>query len=90
MVDTPLSGDNQQGESPPTSRTRVTLPARLATTALKQPLQAAAFWSAITLPLLYLPLLAFGIDDRVQAGAFLGLLGLHAVALIVGRSYSER
>lgn len=88
MIDSPLSRDNQRGESPPPARTRVTLPARLASAVLKHPLQAAAFWGAVALPLVYVPLLAFGLDTNFRAQVFVGLLALHVLALFLGRSYS--
>lgn len=46
-----------------------------------------SFWGAIALPVIYLPLLAVGIDDASGLLAFLGLFGLHVVTLVAGRSH---
>lgn len=51
------------------------------------PLSALSFWVAIALPALYLPLLATGIDGPDGLLLFLGLLGLHVLALVGGRGY---
>lgn len=51
------------------------------------PLSALSFWGAIALPVLYLPPLVLGIESTTGLLAFLGLLGLHAAALIGGRGY---
>ena len=49
-----------------------------------------AFWSAIALPALYVPLLALGLDTRQDLALFLALFALHVVALVAGRSYGSR
>lgn len=49
-----------------------------------------AFWIAIGLPLLYLPLLFSGIENQTELLLFLGLLGFHIVALIRGQDYREK
>ena len=54
---------------------------------LPMPLSAIAFWLAIALPALYLPLLLTGLSTPTDLLTFLGLFGLHAVALVGGRSY---
>ena len=52
------------------------------------PVTAAAFWAAIALPFLYLPLLFLtGLSSQSTATAFLALLGLNVVALLVGHPY---
>lgn len=50
---------------------------------------ALSFWLAIVLPALYIPLLFAGIEDARGLLVFLGLFGLHVLALIGGRSYRE-
>jgi hypothetical protein len=55
--------------------------------ALRGTLSALAFWLAIVLPALYLPLLVAGIQSTDGLVTFLGLLGLHLVALVGGRRY---
>ena len=54
---------------------------------LATPVSALAFWSAIALPALYLPLLLTGLSTVPDLVLFLGLFGLHLVALVGGRSY---
>lgn len=45
------------------------------------------FWSAVILPVVYLSLLFARFDTTRELPLFFGLLGLHIVALIGGRSY---
>lgn len=47
-----------------------------------------SFWAAIVLPVLYLPLLAAGIDSTTGLALFLGLFGLHVLALVGGREHA--
>lgn len=54
---------------------------------LEGPMVAAAYWLAVGLPLVYLVLLVTGIDNHTELGLFLGLLGVHGIALIGGRNY---
>ena len=52
------------------------------------PVTAAAFWSAVALPFLHLPLLLLtGLSSESTATAFLALLGLNVVALLLGHPY---
>jgi hypothetical protein len=53
------------------------------------PVRGMAFWTAITLPFLYLPLLAYGLGSSATRLAFVGLVACNAVALVVGHSYSR-
>lgn len=48
-------------------------------------LSTLAFWGAIALPALYLPLLVDGIETADRLGLFFGLFGLHVMALVGGR-----
>lgn len=57
---------------------------------LSEPLSAVAFWSAVALPLLYVPLLVAGLSTSQDLLLFLGLFGLHLVALFGGRSHGSR
>jgi hypothetical protein len=57
---------------------------------LTEPLAALAFWGAIALPLLYVPLLAAGLGSTQDLALFLGLFALHLAALVGGRSYGSR
>lgn len=56
---------------------------------LRTPLEAGAFWSAIVLPFLHVPLLFTGLETTGQLLTFLGLLGLNVIAFIVGRDYNR-
>ncbi|WP_299268971.1 hypothetical protein [Halorientalis sp.] len=58
-------------------------------TGLKAGVTGLAFWSAIVLPFLYLPLLAYGLRSRSMAGAFVGLLVLNVVAAVIGHRYHD-
>lgn len=63
---------------------------RPAPTVLREPLSTIAFWSAIALPVLYLPLLAVGLGSVRDLALFLGLFVLHLAALLAGRSHGTR
>jgi hypothetical protein len=56
--------------------------------ALTVPLRFLAFWAAVALPFLYLPLLLGGLDGQ-QATVFLALLALNVVALVLGHEYGR-
>jgi hypothetical protein len=53
-----------------------------------EPLKTIAFWSAIALPLAYLPLLANGLGTA-DVPLFVGLLAVHATALVLGRDHGR-
>lgn len=55
---------------------------------LLAPIRAVAFWLAVALPFLYLPLLAVGLNQPSVITAFVALLTTNAVALMVGHSYA--
>lgn len=63
---------------------------RPAPTALREPLSTIAFWSAIALPVLYVPLLAVGLGSVRDLVLFVGLFVLHLAALLAGRSHRTR
>lgn len=54
-----------------------------------RPVIGLAFWAAIALPFLHLPLLIAGLETTRMTVAFLLLLGLNVVALIVGQPYGR-
>lgn len=56
-------------------------------TSLLEGIRALSFWSAIVLPLLYIPLLVVGLDTAARSIAFLGLLSLNIVTLVISHSY---
>lgn len=49
--------------------------------------RAVAFWAAIVLPFLHLPLLVTGLSTRAELVAFAVLLGCNVVAVRVGAGY---
>jgi hypothetical protein len=53
---------------------------------LAAPLRFVAFWVAVALPFLYLPLLVGGLKGS-QPTVFAALLAANAVGLIVGHGY---
>lgn len=55
--------------------------------AVLNPIKLLAFWSAIALPFLYLPLLATGLESQSVLLAFVSLVVLNVCALVVGHRY---
>ncbi|WP_049896726.1 hypothetical protein [Natrialba chahannaoensis] len=51
--------------------------------------RALAFWSAIALPIIYIPLLFTGLSTWVETTMFLLLLGCNLVALYVGHEHCQ-
>lgn len=51
--------------------------------------RAVAFWTAIALPFLYLPLLLSGLNSGATRVAFLALIACNAVALRIGHSHKR-
>ena len=58
--------------------------------AIFRPIEAIAFWTAIVLPFLYVPLLFVGLETSAELAAFLGLVALNIVAFIIGQGYKQR
>ncbi|WP_135536905.1 MULTISPECIES: hypothetical protein [Halostella] len=56
---------------------------------LTTPFQMLAFWSAIALPFLHVPLLATGLSNPSETVTFLALLGLNLVMLLIGHSHKR-
>lgn len=55
---------------------------------LRTVVRAAAFWVAIPLPFLYVPVLLSGLDTRLDGLVFGSLLVAHVLALSVGHPYA--
>lgn len=53
---------------------------------VQQQFQFAGFWSAVLLPMVYVPMLLSGIV-ATWSSAFVALLAVHAIALVAGHSY---
>lgn len=49
---------------------------------------AVGFWIGTLLPVAYLPVFLSGIDSAESLSLVVGLLAIHALALIVGHDYS--
>ncbi len=55
-----------------------------------RPLRAIAFWSAIALPFLYIPLLLMeGLGSGSHMTAFLTLVALHVVSVVIGHRHGS-
>lgn len=58
-----------------------------ALTRFERIVRVTAFWLAVVLPFLYLPLLFSGLGSQSEAVGFGGLLVTHVVALSLGHSH---
>lgn len=73
----------------PWTRTNRTLPTvESLRDSVVEPVQAAAFWAAIGLPLLYVPMLATGAGWEYPI-ALAALFLLNAVAFVVGHEHNQ-
>ncbi|MFB6202675.1 MAG: hypothetical protein ABEI98_11790 [Halorhabdus sp.] len=54
---------------------------------LVEPVRGVAFWTAIALPFVQLPLLVSGLNQPTTALAFFALLAVNVFALYVGHAY---
>lgn len=52
-------------------------------------IQASAFWAAVALPFVHLPLALSGFSSMTEASVFLGLLALNVVALALGHGHRQ-
>ncbi|WP_331233753.1 hypothetical protein [Natronorarus salvus] len=67
-----------------------TLDHRALSRAAVRPLRAIAFWSAIALPFLYIPLLFVeGLQTGSHMTAFFVLVALHVVSVVVGHRHGS-
>ncbi|OAQ52650.1 hypothetical protein HTG_10005 [Natrinema mahii] len=55
---------------------------------LHRSVTAAGFWLGTLLPIVYVPVIVAGIDSVGRLTMFLGLIAVHALALVVGHDYS--
>ena len=60
---------------------------RITSESTRRVTRALAFWTAVVLPFLHIPLLASGLEASSEWYAFLTLLALNAAALYVGHGY---
>lgn len=56
---------------------------------LLEPVQGVAFWAAIALPFVQVPLLLSGLGESTTLVAFLALLAINVLALYVGHTYGQ-
>lgn len=56
---------------------------------LRRPVEALAFWAAIVLPFVYLPLLVGGFETTTDLLLFAGLIVANVVALLVGHDHNR-
>jgi len=56
---------------------------------LLTPVRGLAFWTAVALPFLYLPLLVSGLGSQPVRLAFLAMVAINAVALWLGHGYTD-
>jgi hypothetical protein len=56
---------------------------------VRRPVEAMAFWAAIVLPFVYLPLLVGGFDDTTSLLLFVGLVAANVLALFVGHDHKR-
>jgi hypothetical protein len=66
-----------------------TLADRFLTDASRDTLRRLAFWSAVVLPFLHVPLVASGLGSPGERHAFVALLALNAVALYAGHPHGD-
>jgi hypothetical protein len=52
-------------------------------------LQAGAFWGAVLLPFVYLPLVFVGLDSLQRQLLFASLVSLNIILLIVGHTHRD-
>lgn len=53
-----------------------------------RPVRVIAFWTAIALPFLHIPLLLRGLEATPELYAFFGLITLNFVALVIGHGHN--
>ncbi|SEW03654.1 hypothetical protein [Natrinema salifodinae] len=54
---------------------------------LTRSVTAVGFWIATVLPIVYVPVIAAGIDSMSRLSLFVGLLAINVLALVVGHDY---
>ena len=52
-----------------------------------RPIEVVAFWTAVIMPFVYLPLLLTGVETSSEGIAVAALVAVHVVTLVVGRRY---
>lgn len=62
---------------------------RITPQSVLSPVRMVSFWVAVSIPFLYLPLVAVGIDTTFEIAAFLSLVVVNVAALRLGHSYNR-
>lgn len=85
----PPSPDRRSADSSPPNAGRDDDAGALERTApgLATPIRAAGFWTAIGMPVLYVPVLATGLSSSFDGLLFLALVVGHLLALYVGHAH---
>ena len=55
---------------------------------LSHSVTAAGFWLGTLLPVAYVPVILAGVDSIGRLSLLVGLLAVHALALVVGHNYA--
>lgn len=56
---------------------------------IRAPVAALSFWSAVLVPVFYVPVFVAGLDSTEKLIVFLGLSTVHLLALIGGRGHNR-
>lgn len=63
------------------------LPTPRSPPSVSRPIVGLAFWAAIALPFLHMPLLVTGLDTTRMTAAFIVLVAVNVIALVIGHGY---
>jgi len=88
MSNAPSTFDAAHATGTADETTSLSALARAAGEAARERLQFAGFWSAVLLPLVYVPMLAGGAAAS-RPSAVVALLAAHALALVAGHGHHE-
>ena len=89
MVCLPTESPRMSNSSLPDRRTVLPdQPERAVVAGVQRRVRRAAFWAAVGLPFLHIPLLLTGLGSPTALEAFLVLVVLNVVALVLGRPHA--
>lgn len=84
-----MSHEPAERRESPAERSRIALPSEYYLAFATRTIETVAFWTAVALPFLYVPLFLSGLDTTSEALSFLGLLLLNVIALVVGHPHAD-
>lgn len=84
----PLPNDSVAPSGPETESQHAPRRRRLVRS-IEGPVRFLAFWTAIALPFVHVPLLVRGLGDPAVTAVFLGLLAVNLLALYVGHDHNQ-